>query len=353
MNFFDAPPDQLERWFHEMDRQHLIVCFLLAARNQDRAVFERLIDEVAEMDSVLGREISFMLFRQPAGDAAAEQGMPERHPPRVIDGAIDGELATERRMRSVVVRSSQRAIPDLCRQFDVLFDQLPAMVVLAKGVREPYVFSLGDQVDYAEILGFTRQLAAILHDSQAIISSEMQMEREIRAIEDRFRRIDQRHQKIEYAVNGVVKKHGLPTEAVAAFLLALRAGRTDISFRETVVASSVTLGALGDDRVARIEKLLAEVREITDGLPAITRTPEADVIGIVNRQAERSRDVLERLRRLRAENGHHGRAVRSHERSTFHMQDIVDRTNMWIDIAEKVHRYWPMAGAFLRSLMGA
>jgi hypothetical protein len=353
MNFFDAPPNQLERWFHEMDRQHLIVCFLLAARNQDRAVFEHLIDEVAEMDSVLGGEISFMLFRQPAEGAAPERGRPERRLPRVIDGATDGELSTERRMRNIVVRSSQRAIPDLCRQFDVSFDHLPAMVVLAKGVREPYVFSLGDQVNYTEILTFTRQLAAILHDSQAIVSSEMQMKREIKAIEDRFRRIDQRHQKIEYAVKGFAKKHALPTELVKAFLLALRAGRTDISFQETAVAASVTPNALSDDRVAKIEKLLAEVREITDDLPAITRTPEVDVIAIVNRQAERSRDVLERLQRLRAENGHRNRAVRSHERFTFNMQDIADRTNMWIDIAEKVHRYWPTAAAFLRPFIGA
>jgi hypothetical protein len=338
-----------------MDQQHLIVCFLLAARNQDRTVFERLIDEVAEMDSVLGREISFILFRQPVAGAApeSERGRPERRLPCVIDGPTDGELATERRMRNVIVRSSQRAIPDLCRQFDVPFEQLPSMVVLAKGVREPYVFPLGDWINYTEILTFTRQLAAILHDSQAVMSSEMQMKREIRAIEDRFRRIDLRHQKIEYAVKGVAKKHALPTEPVTAFLLALRAGRTDISFRETVAASSVTPGALSDDRVAKIEKLLADVREITEGLPAITRSLEADVIAIVNRQAERSRDVLERLQRLRAENGHHDRAVRSHERSTFYMQDIADRTNMWIDIAEKVHRYWPMTAAFLRSFVGA
>jgi hypothetical protein len=351
MNFFDAPPDQLERWFHEMDRQHLIVCFLLAARNQDRAVFERLIDEVAEMDCVLGREISFMLFRQPAGDATPE-GRLEGRLPRVIDGAIDQELATERRMRNVAVRSSQRAIPDLCHKFDVPLDQLPAMVVLAKGVREPYVFPLGDQVNYPEILTFVRQLAAILHDSEAIISSEMQMKREIRAIEDRFRRIDQRLQKIEYAVKGVAKKHALPTEAVASFLLALRAGRTDISFRESVVTSSVTPGALRDDRVAKIEKLLEDVREITLGLPAITRTPEADVIAIVNRRAERSRDVLERLQRLRAENGHRNPAAQSYERSTFSMQDIADRTNMWIEIGEKVQRYWPTAEAYLRSFIG-
>ena len=82
MNIFDAPPEQLERWFHEFDRQHVAMCLLLAPRREDRTLFERLISEVVEMDSVLGLEVSFMLFRQPNAEmpecAANGQGQISR-----------------------------------------------------------------------------------------------------------------------------------------------------------------------------------------------------------------------------------------------------------------------------------
>ena len=343
MNIFEGSAAELERWFHLTDRQHFLMCFLVAARAADRQLFKSLIDEVVHMDSVLGEKISFILFKEPSkakartrrqqaippgislNDSTDKRGNRVRAAtvmageilrptkkksalPRLIDEVYDVRSLTKSRspvrrtVQELVVNSSHKIIPDLCEHFEVSFDKLPAIVVLAKGVRERFLFQLRQETAYQEILDFVTHLATILRERDVVIQSRIEMKARIQELENALQRIESRSQEIDFAVEGLRRKHNLADGPLNSFLLAIRAGQSDLSFRRIIAEMPDSDSALKDARVAKVDRLLNEIRDVHLGMKDIVgdfgeKSP--CLRGSAGREVPRDRGEIVPIERLR------------------------------------------------------
>jgi len=244
VNIFEGSPKELEHWFQQTDTRHLLMCFLVAPRAEDRTLFKELIDEVVHMDNVLGEQISFILFREP-DDAAARPGISlERyndrygnyatvmageilgpsarvpHLPRVLDELYDVRTMDRAHdIQDLVVKSSHKIVPALCDHFELPFDELPAIIVLAKGLPERFLFPLRKQLNYKDVLDFVMALAAVLSETGTMIEAGTEMRERVRRLETGLQMVETRRQQIAYAVEGVRRKYGLDEQRSILFFL--------------------------------------------------------------------------------------------------------------------------------------
>jgi len=99
---------------------------------------------------------------------------------------------------------------------------------------------------------------------------------------------------------------------------------------------------LKDARVAKVERLLYELGDIGSDMKEIVGQCGDDLPTSVDRQVERSRDILARLNELKENKLRSSHFSRSIWRDGGQINHVAERTNLWVDIAEKIHRYWPL-----------
>jgi hypothetical protein len=383
VNIFDGTAEELERWFHEADQQHLLMCFLLAASARDRTLFQTLINEVVEMDSVLGEKISFILFREPedmhsdtrddrtsrnaivfqgqtdrwggmargeavmAGERLLPAGRAPKRPTRVIDELYTLQSLDEREhvrnehVYNSVVKSSQKIIPDLCEHFEIAPGGMPAVVVLAKGIDEHFLFPLGETAQYMSVLHFVHELANILRQTEDVLEDGLIIETQVRELKVAFSRIEKRKEEIRHAVEGLRRKHHIPEEPLKIFLLAVHAGRSDLSFRSVIAALPDFVSTLKDERVTKVDRLLQEIQDVASNVNDIVGIRTGDLLASVDQQVNRSREILARLGELRHDN-QRSRNMKQLKRRIGQVNDIAEKANLWVDIAEKIHKFWPL-----------
>lgn len=380
MNVFEGSAYELEEWFHDIDTQHTLLCFLVAACARDRTLFQKLTDEVVDMDVRFGEDISFMLFQEPvkqdseetpsealsgisftghegrevvrkviSGEFVYPAAKQDKTLPRAIDRLYNvhskpgGQNLLYLERQAIIVSSSHKIVPDLCSHFGIPSQQLPAIVVLAKGIKERFLFPLGQEPTYEKVARFVPELASVLQESNDLVQSVFEMKRQVAMLQDAVGQMDRRQEYIEKTVAFLCKKYRLPMEPFISFFKAIDDRRPGLSLRGAIGQLNIPNAdkVLKEQRITKVDRFLREISDIDVDLRKLIDGCPDDLRAAMGRQLKKSGEIAARLNKIELRDRNPLaplRAVGSHMKS---LSAIAEKINLWSDIAEKVHKYWP------------
>lgn len=353
-------PSQVVNWFHEIDRQHDVMCLCVAPKVADRERIAAFAEDFVALDVVLRKRVAFMLF-DPSGKqqmtlARFPDDLPvpgilvdarlPRRPPRMIRDVVKGGgLAPW----DEIARQSAMFVPELAELFELSAHDMPAICVLVKGIEEAAVVRVGDTWNADTVTSCLEQLVQIAEsdreDKKAFAAAGVLSDKSeefcmhVRGI---GYSIERELDEIKLGFHELCERHECDVAVVQEIATLVANGRCAADQVEVLIARIVPDQTVRkrSNHVRRVMRSTEKLRWLQEAARELAQRELLDdnvvaAVERVKRRRERIRKEVEDLARNRHE-------LRRVQRPSFRVsretaRGIADFVNVWGGAGNKVH----------------
>jgi hypothetical protein len=317
-------PQELVDWFH-MDHRHgqTILCVLVAPAQSDQEKLAATIENAYKADAMLGNEVAFLLLHPKTKEAVALGGVgvipvlqgttfsSSRHEdalPRALrDTELFRDVSSEHHfLRQEISKQSARTMARFASEFMDLFgvnaDELPALCILVRGLRESVVVPLHENWAQNDLLRLFAQLQKCTSEARDAGESYGFF---VHSLPKRLRRLEQVADELQAKRANVIK-------LVDALLFRHKASGSDLQMMADFFASEVPNAAsfirivealsIGSSERFRKDGRIAKAQHMLERLAALRADSHFDRESslVVQSVAERAEALLMQRTRLLA-----------------------------------------------------
>ena len=298
MIIHEGNPQSFLRHFHTGQSHMVIALLVLSLDIREREAVLEMLDRMPQLDDVLGEEIGLYFFsahpgkglvnRRPLGEVEVmlgEEVVPRRRRARTTTArdffenlSSSGYTEDDRRLlRARIARTTIEIVPDFCRAFGLISNDLPVVCAIVRGSDQVVTAKIrADDVlprliEAANLLD--REIAAIQLDLNIIVSGAYELESQL----NRVLRYETKCKEIVIEIKNFLDslERKFDVSITPQIMGLIRSGELTPAALEEIVSqcadSSVAFRLRSDSRIQAIKKRLIEWQEAEDEIQAFAK----------------------------------------------------------------------------------